>query len=49
MRFRLSARSTAVRSRNEDIYVVNADGSQVRQLTRSQTTEALPVWQPVPG
>lgn len=37
---------TLSRDGNPDIYVVNADGSGLRRLTREPSTEASPAWSP---
>lgn len=36
----------AVRGRNEEIFVVNADGTGLRRLTHNRVGEASPAWQP---
>lgn len=37
---------TMSRDGNPDIYVINADGSGLRRLTRDSSTESSPVWSP---
>jgi TolB protein len=39
----------AVRGRNEEIFVVNADGTGLRRLTHNRVGEASPAWQPIPA
>jgi Tol biopolymer transport system component len=37
------------RSHYGDLYVMRADGSDVRQLTDNQFEDATPAWRPEPG
>ncbi|MGE5272879.1 MAG: TolB family protein, partial [Verrucomicrobiota bacterium] len=37
----------AARARDEEILVINADGTGVRRLTHNRVGEANPAWQPI--
>ena len=43
---RLHGRLTSGRDGNLEIYVMNADGSGQRRLTRSTVRDSYPVWSP---